>query len=106
MEDDHLVSHGKSGADGWEIKMAEYEDAEFTFFHEHIERHLHVKQLLLKTIWNLYGSSTTKVTNKECTELGREGRKCNLARTSAYSKGHTRGGGFHSLRDPPWGMMG
>lgn len=73
MEDHHLVSHGKSGADGWEIKMAEYEDSEFTFSHQHIERYLHVKQLVLKTIWNLYGSSITKVTNKECTELGRKG---------------------------------
>lgn len=53
--------------------MVEYEDSEFTFFHQHIERYLHVKQLVLKTIWNLYGSSITKVTNKECTELGRKG---------------------------------
>ena len=52
--------------------MAECEDSEFTFFHEHIERHLHVKQLLLKTIWDLYGSSTTKVTKNAQSWVGME----------------------------------
>ena len=34
------------------------------------------------------------------------GRKCNLAGTHAPSRGHTRGGGYHRLKNPHWGVMG
>lgn len=81
--------------------MAECEDSGFTFFHEHIERHLHVNQLLLKTIWDLYGSSTTKVTKNAQSWVGMKKYKSGQGKVPLVRDTQEEGGISQSQEDPP-----